>query len=470
MMKHTSFSLNGRATGASAFVKDKIAHALTQSNLWSVTENNKNNSWNVNFNNGNTNNNNKNNNNVGRAVSALGEEEWEGWIEAADDCCRDKKTGLHCTEYRIREELLVSLVESVASRTYKPLVSECFVVKKPKLREIFAAHFLDRIVQHWIILRIEPLLEKLFVECGDVSFNCRKGYGTLRAVRHLEYGVQQITEGYTKSAWIGKFDLQSFFMSIDKNRLWEMLREFIETHYHESDKDTLLWLAEITIKHRPQDNCIRKGDLSLWDRLPRHKSLFTMDGMAIGNITSQILANFYLSELDRWMNSRCKRLGGCYVRFVDDMVIVLPEKKDVLSIYSEAKRKVSEELGLTFHPDKVYVQHATKGVKFVGSVIKPNRTYLSNRTVAGLRDMLSAMEKHCKTLATSKRPTRQMVEDVERDICSCNSYMGFLIHHHTYGIRRRMLGHLCWFWKVASVDGHYNKVKMKNVFNNINRV
>ena len=67
-------SLNGRATSVRTLVKKKTAHVVSASNHWSVTENSSNNSWNVNFGNGNTNNN-KNNSNVGRAVSALGEEE-----------------------------------------------------------------------------------------------------------------------------------------------------------------------------------------------------------------------------------------------------------------------------------------------------------------------------------------------------------------------------------------------------------
>ena len=452
MRKHYSFSLNGRATGASAFVKNKTAHVLSTSNLWSVTENNSNNSWNVNFNNGNTNNNNKNNNNVGRAVSALGEEELEGWIEAADDCCRNKKTGWHCTQFRIREEVLVDLALAVKNRTYKPLVSECFVVKYPKLREIFAAHFLDRIVQHWITLRIEPLLEELFVKCGDVSFNCRKGYGTLRAVKFLKDGMERVTDGYGRDAWIGKFDLRSFFMTIDKGLLWGMLREFVLTNYHGDDKDTLLYLSEITVRHRPQDNCIRKGDLSLWDRLPSHKSLFTMDGMAIGNITSQILANFYLSGLDAWAYGWCNERGGCYVRFVDDMVVVLPQKEEVLEFYRLAGCYLGEKVLLRFHPDKVYVQHVKKGVKFIGSVLKPGRTYLSNRTVGRMFAMLQGMERHCR---------RRDVPSVERDVCSCNSYMGFLVHHATYGLRRRMFGRMKRFWKMAYVSGHYTKVSLR---------
>lgn len=464
MREWISFSLNGRATSVRTLVKNKTAHVSSASNHWSVTENNSNNSWNVNFNNGNTNNNNKNNSNVGRAVSALGEEELISWIEASDDCCRHKKTSKQCTLYRIHmEEVLPILALTVKDRTYMPQTSECFVVKYPKLREIFAAHFLDRIVQHWITLRIEPLLEELFVQTGDVSFNCRKGYGTLRAVKTFAAKAEEVTEGWTKDAWIGRFDLKSFFMSIDKNQLWKMLERFITERYHGDDKNTLLWLAEVTVKHCPQDNCVRRGDLSLWERLPPHKSLFTMDGMAIGNITSQLLANFFLNPFDAWALAFCVERGGWYERFVDDIPTVLPAKEDVLLFHREAKAFLERELGLTLHPDKVYVQHVTKGVKFIGAVVKPGRTYLSNRMVARMYDMLCGLEHLCRRVS-ARNPNMEQCVELEHAIGSCNSYMGFLKYNNSYALRRRLFGNLSNFWKVAYVSGHFDKVTLRKRF------
>ena len=464
MRENFLFSLNGRATSVKALVKNKKAHVLSSSNHWSVTENNSNNSWNVNFLNGNTNNNNKNNSNVGRAVSALGEEEIISWIEASDDCCRNKKTSRQCTEYRVMmEELLIPLALSVKNRTYTPLTSECFVVKYPKLREIFAANFLDRIVQHWIVLRIEPLLEDLFVRTGDVSFNCRKGYGTLRAVQTFSRKLEEVTDGWTKEAWIGRFDLKSFFMTIDKVRLWNMLKDFIEANYFGNDKDTLLWLSEITIKHRPQDNCMQKGDITLWDKLPKHKSLFTMDGMAIGNITSQILANFYLNKVDSIAYQFCKERSGWHERFVDDIPVILPTKEDVKDFHGLLKDVLKKELGLTLHPDKVYIQHAKKGVKFVGSVVMPRRIYLSNRTVGRMYDMLQDMERFCMGLKWRGISIEESFE-LEHYVCACNSYMGFLKYNQSYALRRKMFGSLKRFWKFAYVSGHYDKVVLRKRF------
>ena len=48
--------------------------------------------------------------------------------------------------------------------------------------------------------------------------------------------------------------------------------------------------------------------------------------MPIGNITSQLLANFYLSEFDARMMSLCAEAGAKYVRFVDDFTIVAQDK------------------------------------------------------------------------------------------------------------------------------------------------
>jgi hypothetical protein len=41
---------------------------------------------------------------------------------------------------------ILNLAEEVLNKTYKPTTSTCFCVTRPKLREVFAANFRDRIV------------------------------------------------------------------------------------------------------------------------------------------------------------------------------------------------------------------------------------------------------------------------------------------------------------------------------------
>lgn len=57
------------------------------------------------------------------------------------------------------------------------------MVHRPKLREVFAADFRDRIIHHIIMQRLEPLFEKFFIED---TFNCRKGKGVLYGVHKLK--------------------------------------------------------------------------------------------------------------------------------------------------------------------------------------------------------------------------------------------------------------------------------------------
>lgn len=132
------------------------------------------------------------------------------------------------------------LVGEVYDGTYKPSEAFCFVVTRPRIREIFAAAFRDRIVQHWITIRLEPLLERRFLSQGDVSFNCRKGFGTLRAVQTAKEHIERVSERYKKEAWVAKIDISGFFMSIDKEILLSKLLPFLRENYQGNDLDTFL--------------------------------------------------------------------------------------------------------------------------------------------------------------------------------------------------------------------------------------
>jgi len=355
-MKVSGLSLlNGRVTGSHDLVKNKLVHAASASNRWSSSENNQTNAWNVNFSNGNFNNNNKYNSNVVRAVCEF-ENEVQGWVDAFFDCCRHKKTSHQCTLYRLfAEEDIPRLAYEAISRTYTPTTSTCFVVTRPKLREVFAANFRDRIVQHWICLRLEPLFEQRFQEQGNVSFNCRKEYGTTKAVEKLSNDMKIVSKHYKYEAYIGKFDIRSFFMSIDCQVLEDLLIPFIRQNYEGDDIETLIYLTQATIRHAPQNDCERRGDLTLWDKLEKHKSLFyaqPMTGMPIGNLTSQLFANFYMSYFDEYMLQECGKRDCRYIRFVDDFCITGPRKQDIIDLYNLASKYLSDTLHIQLHIDK----------------------------------------------------------------------------------------------------------------------
>lgn len=127
-------------------------------------------------------------------------------------------------------------------------------------------------------------------------------------------------------------------MSIDKNLLYKYLREFILARYHEPDQLLILELVEKVVFNDPEQNCHIKGRRSDWDGLPPSKSLFTSGkgkGLPIGNLTSQIFANFYLNFFDHYVKYD---LGiEYYGRYVDDFVIVHEDKDFLIDVQDKLR-------------------------------------------------------------------------------------------------------------------------------------
>ena len=421
----------------------------------SSTENSQNNAWNVNFSDGNTNNNNKYNSYAVRAVAALGEEIKEGWVAAFHDCCRNKKSSHNCNEYRAADwelDLWMLVYEIYILHQYTPKTSVCFIVTRPTLREIFAANFRYRIVQHWICMRLEPLFEQRFKSQGDVSHNCRKGYGTRSAIDSLERDIKEVSKDYTREAWVAKIDIQSFFMSIDTRILWQFLDQFIRENYRGDDIDTLLYLTEATVKHRPQLYCTRQSPCELWGMLAPHKSLFNRPdgiGIAIGNITSQLEANFDMSFYVEDIKPMADAAGAKIEQFVDDIACVAPTKEFCLTFRKESERILRDKLNLKIHPNKFYLQPVKKGVKFVGQVIMPGRRYIINRTLGNFTDQLRRTERLCQRILDGQ-VTADTLNELRHNVSSINSYLGFMVHTASYRMRKKAFKRECRaFWKIC---------------------
>src|SRR5574344_2830560 len=204
-------------------------------------------------------------------------------------------------------------------------------------------------------------------------------------------------------------------MSIHKPTLWNNLKTYIENNYFEEDKELFLWITEKVILNKPQLNCIKKSAIHLWKNLSKNKSLFTCDqdcGLPIGNLTSQCLANFYLNEFDHLM---FKKFNGIYGRYVDDFYVISDNKEDILNAVSKMKEWLKDNLHLDLHDKKLYIQEYSKGIKFIGSVIKKDRIYFGNASKGGLYSSIHRFN----ILPTSRENARNFV-------CTLNLYLGFM--------------------------------------------
>lgn len=142
-------------------------------------------------------------------------------------------------------------------------------------------------------------------------------------------------------------------MSIDKRILAKRLHRFINKYYHAVDKEIILRLVEIIVYHCPQLNCLVKGKKSNWDGLPHSKSLFYAGkyrGLPIGNLSSQVFANFYMDAFDKFVKNVLK--VKYYGRYVDDFVIVHEDKEFLVRIQEKMRNFMQKELHLRLHPKK----------------------------------------------------------------------------------------------------------------------
>ena len=153
-----------------------------------------------------------------------------------------------------------------ADRSYEPNRSVCFFIQRPKLREIFAADFRDRIVHHALVNYLERAWELVFIHD---SYACRKGKGVHAAVARLQQSMREATANGTREAFTLQLDIRNYFMSIDKPRLFEMVGARLNPR-RPADEDAL-WLAKKLVCHDCTHEPVLKGDPRLLDLLPPHK-------------------------------------------------------------------------------------------------------------------------------------------------------------------------------------------------------
>lgn len=444
---------------------DAMPQSDAQTNRWSSTENSSNNSWNSNFNSGNINNNNKYNRFRVRPVVAYDTpiDFLNLVLEAFYDCCRRKRTSQACIDYmQIANEDLPALAHELYTGTYQPGLSTCFLVKYPKYREVFAACFRDRIVHHFLFIILNPYFEERFTKQGNVSFNCRKGFGTLAAQRAVAKAMREATDGYRRKAWIYRGDIVSFFMSIDKRILWRKLEPFINTNYNGPYLAQVIAVARVTVFHCPEHNCVFNTDPAEWkDHIETLKSLFGNTdhfGMPIGNLTTQLFVNFFMSFFDEfviaWFSTRGYRVY--YVRFVDDFIVICVSRTVLKVFVKSARVFMYAELGIELHTDKYHFQPASHGVMFVGAYIKFGRIYLSNRTIARFTERVYGFN---ELLNNKEQVTLTDLCRIEQVV---NSYLGFCRDKRTYSIRRAILFTFCRaFYEYFYIKGHYDGIRLR---------
>ena len=332
------------------------------------------------------------------ADSNVGPYPFSDLVQAYYDCRRSKRNSDSALAFEMDlEQNLIELHNDLTAGTYRPGRSICFVVTRPKAREVWAAAFRDRVVHHLLYNHVAPRFYASFI--AD-SCACIPGRGTLYAAQRLESKIRSASKNWSKPIFYLKCDLANFFVAIDKEVLRQQLAAKITEPWW-------LALAEQILMHDPREDYEVRSPAHLFNRVPQHKRLTAQParlGLPIGNLSSQFFANVYLNALDQFAKHR---LGAKhYIRYVDDFVF-LHESPQQLSAWLAEVEAFLPSLGAKLNPKKTILQPVDRGVDFVGHVIKPWRRTTRKRSLA----------------QALKRTAAAPAEDLRE---TANSYFGLL--------------------------------------------
>lgn len=283
------------------------------------------------------------------------------------------------------------------NKKYFPSRYRAFMIFEPKPRLVMSQTIPDKIVNHFVTnYYLIPLLDKSLVD-SNVATRKDKGSGYANAL--LKKYFNQLLVNYpNQEIYALKIDISKYFYSIDHTKLLAMLKRKILDY-------NVIKLIELILKETNQEYI--NQSINFYNQKYKTNIPFYLEnkGLSIGAMTSQILAIFYLSDLDHFIKERlkCKH----YIRYMDDFVILDVDKERLKYCWSEIiKQLVTLKLSVN---NKSNLYRTSKGFTFLGykyKVINGNLCVLGNpKTLRKITKKLKKLSmkdkvKYNKTLAS----------------------------------------------------------------------
>lgn len=265
---------------------------------------------------------------------------WNSWFVFRKG--KHSTVELNYFQYYLEKNLYSLFVDLNSGRYHHGGYRE-FIVCDNKRRKISVASVRDRVVHRLVYDYLNKIYDRTFIYD---AWSCRLGKGLSGAIERAQVFLKKCKNGY-----VWKCDIKKFFDSVDQKILLEILSLRIK------DFQTFSLLKEI---------------ISSFTAVSDKKA-----GIPIGNLTSQIFANIYMNELDRFVKHNLK--PKAYLRYGDDFIVTSKNRLELEFFRSAILKFFHDELKLSSNHKNDKIIKIGQGLKFLGVILLPSRKRLNER-------------------------------------------------------------------------------------------
>lgn len=205
----------------------------------------------------------------------------ENIMDSYNEVCRNTNNKKKVRNYKQYKCVYISRIyKALKNKDYEVGPYNVFTIYEPKKRRIVSQGIYDKVINHLVSRQI--LMPSLIPCLVDENIASRENKGTKKGYELLNK-YNRICKIKYGTYYILKCDISKFFASIDHDILKEKLLKKIK------DKDALNIVYKVIDSEET--------------------------GLGIGNMTSQILAIFYLNDMDHYIKEKLKI--KYYIRYQD---------------------------------------------------------------------------------------------------------------------------------------------------------
>ena len=240
----------------------------------------------------------------------------------------------------------------------------------------------------------------------------------------------------SKPVYALKFDISKYFYNIDHDILKKMyyskfkdkkfldlLDQIIDTTNEEYVNYHIRRLVKEEAEKVKNSNMNKKEKEKRLNELKKIPTYEKNKGLPIGNLTSQILAVFYLNELDHYI---LENMDVKYIRYMDDGVLLSNDKEYLEECFIKVKELMSK-YKLRLNNKTAILNVSKNGLDFLGF-----RFYIiNNKVVMKLRTNIKRRFKR------KLKKVRQHKYSDEKCVSIISSYRGHLKWGNCYNLLKR---------------------------------